>query len=314
MAIIIGTAGPDTRVGTPLNDTISGLGGNDRLFGRAGNDTMFGGPGNDLLFGEGGNDKLFGDAGNDRLFGGAGFDQLFGGAGNDTLDGGIGADLLRGGTGNDTYVVNHAAENYAEAAGAGIDRVLSSVSHTLRANTENMTLTGALAINGIGNALSNVITGNNARNTLSGLNGNDLLSGLNGNDTLSGGNGADVLVGGLGRDAMDGGAGSDRYVFTRLADSTVGANHDVISYVRADHDRIDLRAIDANSTVAGNQAFTFVGLVNFNGVAGELRYDTTSLPGQTLIEGDVNGDAKADFQIGVRGTVFFGLSNDEFFF
>jgi Ca2+-binding RTX toxin-like protein len=313
MATIIGTPGPDTRVGTPLNDSISGLGGNDRLFGRAGNDTMVSGGGNDQVFGESGNDKLFGDAGNDRLFGGAGNDRLFGGAGNDLLDGGSGGDAMVGGTGHDTYVVG-AGDTYTEAAGAGLDRVLSSVTHSLRANTEILSLTGTSAINGFGNTLNNTISGNNGSNTLGGANGKDVLNGLNGNDILSGGAGNDVLTGGLGRDTMNGGTGSDRYVFTSLAESAFGANHDVLVYNRAEHDRIDLSRIDANSLVAGDQAFSFRGLGAFNGNAGELRYDIDDVPGQTVIECDVNGDKVADIQIGVEGKVFFGLSNDEFFF
>src|SRR6185503_1900225 len=116
----------------------------------------------------------------------------------------------------------------------------------LRANTEALSLTGTLAINGTGNALNNSIGGNGANNSLNGANGNDALNGAGGNDNLVGGAGNDVLTGGLGRDAMNGGSGSDRYVFTSLAESTFGANHDTLRFSHAEHDRIDLRAIDAN--------------------------------------------------------------------
>ena len=40
---------------------------------------------------------------------------------------------------------------------------------------ENLTLTGAAAINGTGNAKDNVIIGNGANNVLTGLDGNDTL-------------------------------------------------------------------------------------------------------------------------------------------
>ena len=48
---------------------------------------------------------------------------------------------------------------------------------------ENLTLLGAAAINGTGNALDNTITGNDADNTLDGGDGNDVLLGGGGNDT-----------------------------------------------------------------------------------------------------------------------------------
>ncbi len=40
-------------------------------------------------------------------------------------------------------------------------------------------------------------------------------------------------------------------------------------FSHAQGDRIDLSAIDANSSVGGNQAFTFIGAANFTGTAEE---------------------------------------------
>ena len=64
---------------------------------------------------------------------------------------------MQGGVGNDIYVVDNAFDATIEtvAVGGGTDPVQSSVTRTLGANLENLTLTGAAAINGTGNRLAN---------------------------------------------------------------------------------------------------------------------------------------------------------------
>jgi hypothetical protein len=57
----------------------------------------------------------------------------------------------------------------------------------------------------------------------------------------------------------------------------------------------------ADTAVAGNQAFTFIGSGVFTHHAGELRFAVTS-PGVTAIAGDVNGDGVSDFHIQLTGT------------
>ena len=116
---------------------------------------------------------IFGTPGNDFLVGTANNDSIFGLAGDDTIDGAAGADTLVGGTGNDLYIVDNTGDVVSELPGEGIDTVKSSVTYTLSANVENLTLTGTAAINGTGNALDNVLTGNSAANVLAGGAGND---------------------------------------------------------------------------------------------------------------------------------------------
>jgi Ca2+-binding RTX toxin-like protein len=132
-----------------------------------------------------------GNALSNRIVGNSGANRLTGLAGNDTLDGAAGADTMVGGVGDDSYYVNSGADAVTELVGAGTDRVYSSVSHVLAGNVEHLTLTGAAAINGTGNALSNSLLGNAAANNLSGGAGNDTLNGGLGNDVLAGGTGND---------------------------------------------------------------------------------------------------------------------------
>jgi serralysin len=60
-------------------------------------------------------------------------------------------------------------------------------------------------------------------------------------------------------------------------------------------DLIDLSEIDANTLLAGDQDFRFIGTKGFHDKAGELRYVTDK--SNTWVQGDVDGDGKADFMI-----------------
>jgi Ca2+-binding RTX toxin-like protein len=127
--------------------------------------------------------------------------------------------------------------------------------------------------------------------------GDDLISGGAGKDTLIGGGGDDTLIGGARGDILTGGAGDDRYVFTSLGES--GPSHaDTITDLHAG-DLIDLSAIDADRTTAGDQAFHLVSA--FSHHAGELVLSYDAGSDATTLSGDSDGDGVADLKILITG-------------
>lgn len=143
---------------------------------------------------------------------------------------------------------------------------------------------GAWIENAVGGGGRDSLIGNSRANVLSGGGAADKLNGMDGNDTLIGGTGRDVLIGG---------GGADVFVFSSVADSRPLAGADVIRDFQRGADRIDLRQIDADPTVAGNQALAFR-----SGPGGVwLRPDA----GAVIVAADVTGDGIADLEIRVLG-------------
>jgi 6-phosphogluconolactonase (cycloisomerase 2 family) len=129
---------------------------------------------------------------------------------------------------------------------------------------------------------------------LVGFLGDDIF-GFGGNDMLDGSVGDDTLTGGLGKDSLEGGVGGDIFNFDLAAESVKGIGRDVILDFSSE-DLIDVAGIDAK-TGAGNQKFKFIGKQGFNDQKGELHF--VKKAGFVIVEGDVNGDGRADFQIQV---------------
>ena len=137
---------------------------------------------------------LGGMSNNDTLSGLGGYDTLYGYAGDDLLDGGTENDALHGGSGNDVYIVDSTFDSVWEDANEGTDRVESSASFALWGYVENLTLTGASAINATGNDLANTLIGNSAANWLNGAGGADTMIGGGGNDTYVVDDAGDVVT------------------------------------------------------------------------------------------------------------------------
>lgn len=125
----------------------------------------------------------------------------------------------------------------------------------------------------------------------------DYIASFGGRDKLAGGGGNDTLSGGLGKDRLSGGDGKDTFVFTDPAESTAGRQRDVIEGFKHRRDTIDLSAIDTRSDARGDQPFGWIDEEEFSGHAGQLRFSGK------VLQADLDGDAKADFEVRVTGTL-----------
>lgn len=98
-----------------------------------------------------------------------------------------------------------------------------------------------------------------------------------------------------------GGVGADVFALLALSDSTVApAGRDTVGdYSALAGDLIGLAALDANTGVGGDQAFTFIGSAAFS-AAGQLRAEVVG--GMTVISGNVNAGLGADFALQLNGS------------
>jgi serralysin len=210
---------------------------------------------------------------------------LRGTEGNNVLDGGAGADLMIGGTGNDTYIVDNMADVISETSRlqGEIDTVRASVSYSLSANLENLTLTGTGNIYGIGNEQDNIIIGND------------------GNNQLVGGAGLDTLIGGKGDDAY--GIDQERELNLVQELASEGTDMLVIEYnafsflgSTVDLNRASLQNIE-NVALTGSGLFTVYGNALNNTLIGNSDDNT------------LNGGAGADTMQGGAGNDSYVVDN-----
>jgi Ca2+-binding RTX toxin-like protein len=271
MAIIDGTSGADTLVGSELNDDITGGSGNDHLTGGAGVDVIQG------------DDKTDGTPDGD--------DVLNGGDGRDLLAGGYGTDILNGDAGDD-YLVNaplssvrrpSATSNLVEFVWTitlGGPDVMNGGDGVDKAHLAHELETGALVLDNSDPTRTNVVTRDGAfygsltsvewievyagegDDVLTGGALSDELYGGWGNDTLRGGDGADILSGNKGNDLLDGGAGDDLVWLAQIESKRTGSVDGAAT--------VDLRIVGAQNT--GVFGFdTFISVENLLGT----RHDDT---------------------------------------
>ena len=249
--------------------------------------------------------------GNFFTVGGNGVDLVTGGAQSDTFlfgeNGQFGAsDVVNGGPGGSNDQLGLRG-NYTITFGAGqligIESIalvssqdtrfgpLGSVfNYNLTMNDGNVSAGQMMTVDAAPLRGGETLTFNGAAE----LNGAFRVAGGAGNDSIIGSAGGDILIARGGADTMTGGGGNAEFRYTETAYSTVAVHDSILDLTVGD--LIDLSRIDANSNVAGNDAFAFIDGAAFHGVAGELRAFNTGGNNWT-VQGDVNGDGSADFEL-----------------
>jgi Ca2+-binding RTX toxin-like protein len=231
------------------------------------------------------------------VFARAGNDTLKGGSAGDVFIAGSGADVINGGGGFDT--INYADDgnefvNGKATTGLGVTVSLATGKGTdLWGDVDTISNVEALE----GSALADTLTGDANANR---------LSGGAGKDTIAGGGGNDTIIGGAGQDSVTGGAGADVFVFTGLGDfnSVTATGADVATDFLSGTDHIDLTGVDANSALAGDQAFSqLLASGTAFTTAGQLRLDGNVLYGNT------DGDAAAEFALKLTGVASLSLTD-----
>jgi len=235
-------------------------------------------------------DEVYGGSGDDTMTVFTAQSEYWGGGGNDYISSAGYWNLLVGGDGNDTVSFQaQDKDKYLEGWGVDVD-LGREFARTGEGRKEKLwdfeNAEGTSFGDGIlGSKGDNKLWGMDGKDDVVGFKGNDQLFGGAGEDFVSGGNGQDELTGGTGKDHLEGGGGGDLFIFTDVNEMDKGNEADIIEDFE-NGDRIDL---------SGAGSFTYINDQNFGNVAGELRFE------DGLLQGDVDGDGNADFEIKVKG-------------
>jgi len=238
---------------------------------------------------------------------GSGNDSFIGSNSGELINGSWGNDTLSGMGGDDIFVIGKAEGNDTIVGGSGFDTIrVANAGAVLNwaqiSSIEALDLAPGATLALSGTAANDLIDLSDMR-----MNGGVRLNGGNGNDTLLGGQWNDVLSGGNGEDTLTGGAGEDSFRFAYVWESRPGSGIDVIKDFTHGVDSIDLSAIDANSRLAGQQHFTFIGDAAYTKAAGQLHLEAAN--GGLTLAGDINGDGRTDFAIALTPGTQIGASD-----
>ncbi len=195
--------------------------------------------------------------------------RMTGNSGNNILDGGLGIDTMIGGAGDDIYVVDNYQDVVTEQLGEGHDLVRTSVSYTLSANVEDLTMLGTDYGTLTGNALDNVIRGNSGTN---------------------------YIDGGLGADTMIGGDSSDIYYVENVGDVVIELANEGVDTVN----------ISIDYTLTDNvEDGQMMGNANLNLTGNDLNNNLHGNNGNNILSGGLG----ADIMIGEGGDDIFIVDN-----
>ncbi|GAU86882.1 peroxidase family protein [Bosea sp. BIWAKO-01] len=200
---------------------------------------------------------------------------ITGTAGADTLLGTAGPDIISAGAGDDTITLSATGDSDIIDGGAGTDTL------DLSAIIANLTVDLGTGLLGRGSAVSTQ-TGTDTLWSIE-----NVATGA-GNDTITASNAVNVIQGGAGDDTF-------RFLSKEAADGDT-----ILDFQPGD--KLDLSGIDANGALAGNQSFTLTSGPAFTATAQLVVAHETRADGDyTVVKGNVDGDADADFQINLKG-------------
>ena len=165
-----------------------------------------------------------------------------------------------------------------ENASEGTDTVISTISYTLPANVEKLTLAGTAALNASGNGLGNTLTGNSGANLLDGGAGNDNLAGGDGNDIYMVDSTSDTVT------EASASGGFDQVI--SLVGRTLGVHQEVL-------------------TLAGTASISGTGNAAANLIQGNSAVNNLSGgDGSDILQGGAGNDTLSDSSVG--GNLFDG--------